>query len=113
MTRIVCPARIKLLWEPAETVSVSFGAQIFDEDVNGQAQKGIYDPTPGARRLAQDSLSNYELSSEIYSATVEWDLSDFTVKSITSYQEDDISILRDNDRHDFSVLHLSFTPELF
>ena len=97
-------ARIKLLWEPADNVSVSFGAQVFDEDVNGQAQKGIYDPTFGARRLAQDSLSNYELSSEIYSATVEWDLTDFTFKSITSYQEDDISILRDNDRHDFSVL---------
>jgi iron complex outermembrane receptor protein len=97
-------ARVKLLWEPADNVSVSFGAQIFDEDVNGQAQKGIYDPTPGARRLAQDSLSNYELSSEIYSTTVEWDLTDFTLKSITSYQEDDISILRDNDRHDFSVL---------
>jgi iron complex outermembrane receptor protein len=97
-------ARVKLRWEPADNVSVSFGAQIFDEDVNGQAQKGIYDPTPGARRLAQDSLSNYELSSEIYSATVEWDLTDFTLKSITSYQEDDISILRDNDRHDFSVL---------
>jgi iron complex outermembrane receptor protein len=97
-------ARIKLLWEPADTLSVSLGAQIFDEDVNGQAQKGIYDPTPGARRLAQDSLSNYELSSEIYSATLEWDLTDFTLKSITSYQEDDISILRDNDRHDFSVL---------
>ena len=97
-------ARIKLLWEPTDNVSVSFGAQVFDEDVNGQAQKGIYDPTFGARRLAQDSLSNYELSSEIYSATVEWDLTDFTFKSITSYQEDDISILRDNDRHDFSVL---------
>ena len=97
-------ARLKLLWEPTDTVSVSFGAQIFDEDVNGQAQKGIYDPTPGARRLAQDSLSHYELSSEIYSATVEWDLTDVTLKSITSYQEDDISILRDNDRHDFSVL---------
>jgi iron complex outermembrane receptor protein len=97
-------ARVKLRWEPADNVSVSFGAQIFDEDVNGQAQKGIYDPTPGARRLAQDSLSNYELSSEIYSTTVEWDLTDFTLKSITSYQEDDISILRDNDRHDFSVL---------
>ena len=49
-------ARLKLLWEPTDTVSVSFGAQIFDEDVNGQAQKGIYDPTPGARRLAQVGL---------------------------------------------------------
>ena len=104
-------ARIKLLWEPTDSVSVSFGAQIFDEDVNGQAQKGIYDSTVGARRLAQDSLSNYELSSEIYSATVEWDLANFSLKSITSYQEDDISILRDNDRHDlFGDLLTQDTP---
>jgi len=97
-------ARLKVLWTPSDDISVTFGAQIFDEDVNGQAQKGIYDPTQGARRLAQDSLSNYELSSEIYSATVEWDMDGYTLKSITSYQEDDISILRDNDRHDYSVL---------
>ena len=97
-------ARLKVLWTPSDDISVTFGAQMFDEDVNGQAQKGIYDPTQGERRLAQDSLSNYELSSAVYSATVEWDMDGYTLKSITSYQKDDISILRDNDRHDYSVL---------
>ena len=97
-------ARVKLLWQPSDTVTVKLGAQMFEENVNGQAQKGIYDPTEGARRLAQDSLSAYELSSDLYSATVEWDLPSFTVKSITSYQSDDIKVLRDNDRHDFATL---------
>jgi iron complex outermembrane receptor protein len=98
-------------------VTVKLGAQLFDESVNGQAQKGIYDPTPGARRLAQDSRSAYELTSEMYSATVEWDLPAFTVKSITSYQSDDIRVLRDNDRHDpttlppFFLLQSYFDPE--
>ena len=97
-------ARVKLLWQPSDTVTVKLGAQMFEENVNGQAQKGIYDPTEGARRLAQDSLSSYELSSDLYSATVEWDLPSLTVKSITSYQSDDIKVLRDNDRHDFATL---------
>jgi iron complex outermembrane receptor protein len=110
-------ARVKLLWQASDNVIVKLGAQMFDEDVNGQAQKGIYDPTPGARRLAQDSRSAYELKSEIYSATVEWDLPDFTLKSITSYQSDDILVLRDNDRHDpttlppFFLLQSYFDPE--
>ena len=97
-------ARVKLRWQPSDAVTVKLGAQVVEENVNGQAQKGIYDPTEGARRLAQDSLSSYELSSDLYSATVEWDLPSFTVKSITSYQSDDIKVLRDNDRHDFATL---------
>ena len=110
-------ARVKLLWQASDDVTVKLGAQLFDESVNGQAQKGIYDPTPGARRLAQDSRSVYELTSEMYSATVEWDLPASTVKSITSYQSDDIRVLRDNDRHDpttlppFFLLQAYFDPE--
>ena len=58
-------ARAKLLFQPSDSFSATLTAQIFDEDVNGQAQKGIYDPTPGARRLAQDSFSSYELESQL------------------------------------------------
>ena len=32
------------------------------------------------------------------------DLSPFTVKSLTSYQDDDIAVVRDNDRNDFVTL---------
>ena len=97
-------ARAKLLYQPSDTFSATVTAQIFDEDVNGQAQKGIYDPTPGSRYLAQDSLSHYELESQLYSLTLEWDLGSITLKSLTSYQNDDIAIQRDNDRHDYRTL---------
>jgi len=97
-------ARAKLLIQPSDTFSATFTAQLFDEEVNGQAQKGIYDPTPGARKLAQDSLSSYELESQLYSMTLEWDLGAVTLKSLTSYQNDDIAIQRDNDRHDYRTL---------
>ena len=97
-------ARAKLLMQPSDTFSATFTAQLFDEEVNGQAQKGIYDPTPGARKLAQDSLSNYELESQLYSMTLEWDLGAVTLKSLTSYQNDDIAIQRDTDRHDYRTL---------
>jgi iron complex outermembrane receptor protein len=97
-------ARAKVLYQPSDTFSATLTAQVFDEEVNGQAQKGIYDPTPGARNLAQDSLSSYELESQLYSLTLEWDLGAVTLKSLTSYQNDDIAIQRDNDRHDYRTL---------
>ena len=97
-------ARAKLLFQPSDAFSATLTAQIFDEDVNGQAQKGIYDPTPGARYLAQDSLSSYELESQLFSMTLEWDFGGVTLKSLTSYQNDDIAIQRDNDRHDYRTL---------
>ena len=97
-------ARAKLLFQPSDRFSATLTAQIFYEEVNGQAQKGIYDPTPGARKLAQDSLSSYELESQLYSMTLEWDLGAVTLKSLTSYQNDDIAIARDNDRHDYRTL---------
>jgi iron complex outermembrane receptor protein len=36
--------------------------------------------------------------------TLEWDLGAVTLKSLTSYQNDDIAIQRDNDRHDYRTL---------
>ena len=110
-------ARLRLLWEPADNFRAHLTAQYFDEDVNGQAQKGLLDPTPNARKLAQDSLSSYELESQLYSLVLEWDLDSFSIKSLSSYQDDDIAILRDNDRNDlaslppFAQLPSYFDPE--
>ncbi len=110
-------ARARLLIEATDTFSINLTAQYFDEDVNGQAQKGLLDPTPDARELAQDSLSSYELESQLYSMVLEWNLPSFTIKSLTSYQDDDIAILRDNDRNDlaslppFAQLPSYFDPE--
>ena len=110
-------ARLRLLWEATDNFRAHLTAQYFDEDVNGQAQKGLLDPTPNARKLAQDSLSSYELESQLYSLVLEWDLNSFSIKSLSSYQDDDIAILRDNDRNDlaslppFAQLPSYFDPE--
>jgi iron complex outermembrane receptor protein len=93
--------RARLLWAPTENLRFNLTAQYYDEDTNGAAQKGILDSTPNPRRLTQDWHSSYELESQLYSLVAEWDLPAFTVKSLTSYQDDDVAIVRDNDRHDF------------
>ena len=96
--------RARLLWAPAENLRFNFTAQYYDENTNGAAQKGIFDSTPDPRRLTQDWHSSYELESQLYSLVAEWDLPAFTVRSLTSYQDDDVTVVRDNDRHDFSTL---------
>ena len=96
--------RVRLFWTPAENLRFNLTAQYYEEDTNGAAQKGILDPTPGKRRLAQNSENKYDLESQLYSLVAEWDLSAFTVKSLTSYQDDDIAVVRDNDRNDYATL---------
>ncbi|MDA8953594.1 TonB-dependent receptor [Pseudomonadales bacterium] len=97
-------ARVRVLYEPRDNFRANFTAQIFDEDRNGAAQKGLLDPTPNARELRQDSRADYELTAELYSVVLEWDLEAFSIKSLTSYQNDDVLINRDNDRNDLAVL---------
>ena len=97
-------ARVRVLYEPRDNFRANFTAQIFDEDRNGAAQKGLLDPTPNARELRQDSRADYELTAELYSVVLEWDLKAFSIKSLTSYQRDDVLINRDNDRNDLAVL---------
>lgn len=110
-------ARVRLLYSPSDTFRANFTAQYFDDDRNGAAQKGLLDPTPGARTLRQNSLAEYELESSLYSAVLEWDFDTFNVKSLTSYQDDDILIRRDNDRNDldylppFALLPSEYDPE--
>ena len=75
--------------------------QFFDLDRNGSAMKGIDDPTPNVRDLRQDTISNHELTSSVFAAIYESDLGYANFKIMASIQEDDISVTRDNDRHNF------------
>ena len=63
--------------------------------------KGIDDPTPNPRDLMQDSVSNHELTSSVFAAIYENDLGFANLKIMASVQEDDISVTRDNDRHNY------------
>jgi iron complex outermembrane receptor protein len=107
--------RTDWLFEPTEFLSLRFIGQYFTEDSNGAAIKGIDDPTPGARKLSQDTDSGYELESEIYGLIAEYSADIATFKYVTSYQKDDITIVRDNDRHSFltnpEIQVSEFNPE--
>ncbi|GIS24602.1 MAG: hypothetical protein CM15mP125_2890 [Gammaproteobacteria bacterium] len=52
----------------------------------------------GRESLLRIHYQDYELESQLYSMTLEWDLGGVTLKSLTSYQNDEIAIQRDNDR---------------
>ena len=111
-------ARARLRWTPGDgRARFDLAMQHYADNTNGAAQKGILDPTPGARRLAQDSRGLYDLESRLYSLVAEWDFAAATLKSLTSYQDDDIAIIRDNDRNDlaslppFALVPAVFDPE--
>jgi len=107
--------RTDWLWNASDTFSLRFLAQYFSGDSNGAGIKGIDDPTPGARNLSQDTESSYELESQIVGLIAEWDAGFAVVKSLTSYQKDDITVVRDNDRHSFvtnpEIQISQFAPE--
>jgi iron complex outermembrane receptor protein len=69
--------------------------------------KGLDDSTSNPRRLAQDSASDYKLSSEVIAAILNVELGFADLKVLASTQEDDIYVSRDNDRHNFGDVHAS------
>ena len=93
--------RADFLIDLGDNSSLRFFGQYFDVDRNGSAMKGIDDPTPNPRDLRQDSVSNHELTSSVFAAIYESDLGYANLKIMASIQEDDISVTRDNDRHNY------------
>ena len=96
--------RADFLMDLGNDSSLRIFGQFFEVDRNGSAMKGIDDPTPDARDLRQDSISNHELTSSVFAAIYESDLGYANLKIMASIQEDDISVTRDNDRHNYGDL---------
>ena len=89
------------LIELDDASSLRIFGQYFEVDRNGAAIKGIDDPTPGMRNLSQDTISAHDLTSYVVAAIYESDLGFANLKVMASTQEDDISVTRDNDRHNY------------
>ena len=89
----------------SDSASLRVFGQFFDADNNGAAMKGLDDSTPNPRKLAQDSASDYQLSSEVLAAILNVELGFADLKILGSIQEDDIYVSRDNDRHNFGDVH--------
>ena len=99
--------RTDWFFDISDTTSLRVFGQFFDADNNGAAMKGLDDATSNPRKLAQDSASDYQLSSEIIAAILNVELGFADLKVLTSVQEDDIYVSRDNDRHNFGDIHAS------
>ena len=90
-----------------DTSSLRIFGQYFDVDRNGAAIRGIDDQSPGMRKLSQNTISNQELTSSVIAMIFESDLGFANLKILASSQDDDMSVTRDNDRHNFGDLVLS------
>ena len=91
-------------YELTDISSLRVFGQYFEVDRNGSAIRGIDDTSGDARKLSQDTISNHELTSLVLGAIYENDLGFANLKVMASIQDDDISVTRDNDRHNFGDL---------
>ena len=87
--------------ELSDTSSLRIFGQYFDVDRNGAAIRGIDDQSSGMRKLSQDTISKQELTSSVFAIIYENDLGYANLKVLASTQEDDILVVRDNDRHNY------------
>jgi len=92
------------LYELSDVSTLRVFGQYFEIDRNGSAMRGIDDTSGDARRLSQDTISNHDLTSMVVAAIYENDLGFANLKVMASIQDDDISVTRDNDRHNFGDL---------
>ena len=93
--------RTDWMFDLNDTSSLRVFGQYFKVDRNGAAIRGIDDQSSGMRKLSQDTISQHDLSSMVIAAIYEADLGFANLKMIGSVQEDDISVTRDNDRHNY------------
>ena len=90
-----------------DTTSLRIFGQYSSVDRNGAAIRGIDDQSPGMRKLSQNTISKQELTSKVIAMIFETDLGYASLKILASAQEDDISVTRDNDRHNIGDSVLS------
>ena len=93
--------RADFLIELSDTSSLRVFGQYANVDRNGAALRGIDDQSPGMRKLSQNTISKQELTSSVVAMIFESDLGFANLKVLASSQDDDISVTRDNDRHNF------------
>lgn len=94
-------SRVSAKWQARDDLSVLFIAQHYDAHNNGAALKAIDDPNSDPRVVSQDFPAKFDMTMDIASAIVTWQLPGMTFKSITSYQNMDHAQSFDADRSTF------------
>jgi len=97
-------AKLSLLWKPTDDFSATFMARSYETDTNGAAQKNILDPNTDPREVQQDFPSALNMTYQMYSANLVWELPFMTVKSITGFQKMKNDQQIDNDRLTYDLL---------
>ncbi|MDE0156098.1 MAG: TonB-dependent receptor [Gammaproteobacteria bacterium] len=89
----------KLLWQPNDNFSAIFSGTHFQIDsIHDRAQRHVSDPSGNIRDLTQDTAGTFDLDTQLFSLTLEWNTPVATIKSITGYVENDMANFLDNDR---------------
>ncbi len=93
-----------VLFQPTDTFKATLTGNYYIADQNGDAQKNIIDPTPGARRLSQDYWQEYQMETKSFNLNMEWQLPGFSVRSVSGFQGVSHSQMTDSDRSTFAVV---------
>ena len=92
-------ARVALMWEPTDALSVFLQGFVHHSDQSAAAQKNINDPNPDVRELTQDYPGIFNLDNESFSLIIDWAITDrLSLKSLTGYQELEKEQTVDGDR---------------
>jgi iron complex outermembrane receptor protein len=75
-----------LLWKPNDQFSATATAQFYYADQHGDAQKNINDPESSPWSVDQDYPAHFRLQNDLFHVNLEWDGSDYVIKSVTGYQ---------------------------
>ncbi|MFS3135495.1 TonB-dependent receptor [Gluconacetobacter sacchari] len=96
--------KITALWRPVENFSAALTAQWYGATNTGAEQKNILDATPGARRVAQDYPSRFNLHTQLYHLNLNWRLPWATLTSVTAYQHLNNFLRMSSSRYNYDAL---------
>lgn len=92
------------LWKPTDGFQATFTGQWYSADTNGAAQKNINDPNSDPYTISQDYPSKFNLDTQLYHLNLQWDMSLFSVKSITAFQGLNHRQREDSSRSTYALL---------
>ena len=94
-----------IMWQPIANFSAILTGQWYRANENGQAQKNVNDPEPGAWQIFQDYPSKNELTTQLYHLNLQYDFPWFSVRSVSAYQQMSSVLQEDSTRSAVSLLH--------
>ncbi len=92
-------------WQPIADFTATLTGQWYRANENGQAQKNVNDPEPGAWQIFQDYPSKNELTTQLYHLNLQYDFPWFSVRSVSAYQQMSSVLQEDSTRSAVSLLH--------